>query len=224
MWVRVSKHPLGNRGARITASLSLPSRDLVLLPDHHVRGISARITDPAERERLRGILRELDPENRNGFIVRTNAEGKGPETLSEDVRFLDKLWKHLKKNIRQASVGQCVYEEPSLALRALRDLLREHVARVRVDDAASMDAMRRFAERFMPELAERIELYDGPRPIFDLYGVEDELQRALDRQVALKSGGSLVIETTESMTTIDVNSGSYVSRRNPEATVFPTNL
>ncbi len=222
--VQVIKDPIGTKGARITTSLSLPSRYLVLLPEHHVHGISARITDVAERDRLRGILSELDPENAHGYIVRTNGEGQNAETLGEDVRFLDKLWKHLKKNIRQAAVGECVYEEPSLALRVLRDLLREHVARVRVDDAPSMDAMRRFAERFMPELAGRIELYDGERPIFDLYGVEDELQRALDRQVPLKSGGSLVVETTESMSTIDVNSGSYVSRRNLEETVFRTNL
>lgn len=222
--VQVIKDPIGSKGARITTSLSLPSRYLVLLPEHHVNGISARITDAAERERLRGILQSLDPEVQHGFIVRTNGEGQDLATLAEDVRFLDKLWKHLKKNIRQANVGDCVYEEPGLALRVLRDLLREHVVRVRVDDAASMDAMRRFAERFMPDLASRIELYEGERPIFDLYGVEDELQRALDRQVPLKSGGSLIIETTESMTTIDVNSGSYVSRRNLEETVFRTNL
>ncbi len=166
----------------------------------------------------------IDPENEHGYIVRTNGEGQGLDTLAEDVRFLGKLWKHLQKSIRQATVGECVYEEPGLALRVLRDLLRENVIRVRVDDAPSVDAMRRFATRFMPELVSRIEYYDGQRPIFDLYGVEDELQRALEPHVALKSGGSLVIESTESMTTIDVNSGSYVSRRNLEETVFRTNL
>lgn len=222
--VQVIKDPIGSKGARITTSLSLPSRYLVLLADHHVHGVSSRITDAAERDRLREILLSIDPENEQGYVVRTNGEGQAHDTLAEDVRFLDKLWQHLQKTIRQASVGECVYEEPSLALRVLRDLLRENVMRVQVDDAPSVDAMRRFATRFMPELASRIEYYDGQRPIFDLYGVEDELQRALELQVALKSGGSLVIESTESMTTIDVNSGSYVSRRNLEETVFRTNL
>ncbi|MGA7298130.1 MAG: ribonuclease G [Rhodanobacteraceae bacterium] len=222
--VQVIKDPIGSKGARITTSLSLPSRYLVLLPDHHVHGVSARITDMAERDRLRQILLAMDPDSEHGYIVRTNGEGQEHETLAEDVRFLGKLWKHLQKTIRQAAVGECVYEEPGLALRVLRDMLRENVVRVRVDDAASTDAMCRFATRFMPELAGRIEHYDGERPIFDFYGVEDELQRALQQQVALKSGGSLVIETTESMSTIDVNSGSYVSRRNLEETVFRTNL
>src|SRR5690606_36144814 len=128
--------------------LSLPSRYLVLLPEHNVHGISARITDLAERERLRGILAQIDPDNQHGYIVRTNGEGQSFEVLAEGARFLDKLWSHLRKSIQQAEVGDCVYEEPGLALRVLRDLLRDNVERVRVDDAASMDAMRRFAERF----------------------------------------------------------------------------
>lgn len=222
--VQVSKDPIGSKGARLTAYLSIPSRYLVLLPHSHTVGVSARITDEAERKRLRDIVTALDPESRHGYIVRTNAEGQSPETLAEDVAYLAKLWRELQPAMARAAVGDCIYEELSLPLRAMRDLLRERVEKVRVDSGECWQACREFAGRFMPALVDRIERYDGARPIFDLYGVEDELQRALDKEVPLKSGGRLVIDHTEAMTTIDVNTGSYVGSRNLEETVYRTNL
>ena len=222
--VQVIKDPFGNKGARITTSLSLPSRYLVLLPNAKASGISARITDEGERSRLREMLAQVSEHSEHGFIVRTNAEGQAQDMLAEDVGFLEKLWDVLNDDMAQATVGQCIYEELSLPLRVIRDLLRGNVERVRVDTREACDAMHRFAERFLPELAARIEQYDGQRPIFDMYGVEDELQKALARQVPLKSGGHLVIDPTEAMTTIDVNTGSYVGTRNLEETVFRTNM
>ncbi len=222
--VQVLKDPIRNKGARLTTALSLSSRYLVSLPGHVVHGVSSRIVDAKERERLRGVLDALDPQAEHGYIVRTNGEGQQQARFAEDVAYLEKLWRHVHDRVEPSAVGDCIYEEPGLVLRVLRDLLRENVERVRVDDAATVAEMQRFAARFMPSLADRIEYYDSARPIFDLYGADDELQRAMKRHVPLKSGGSVVIETTESMTTIDVNSGNNLSRRNLEETAFRTNL
>ncbi|HET8900017.1 MAG TPA: ribonuclease G [Rhodanobacteraceae bacterium] len=222
--VQVAKDPIGSKGARLTAWLSIPSRYLVLLPHTRSIGVSARITDEDERKRLRELVAELDPELAHGYIVRTNAEGQSRDALAEDIAYLGKLWRELGANMPRARVGECVYEELSLPLRALRDLLRDGVEKVRVDSLECWRRCQAFAERFMPELVERIERYEGARPIFDLYGVEDELQRALDKEVPLKSGGRLAIDHTEAMTTIDVNTASFVGTRNLEETVYRTNL
>jgi ribonuclease G len=222
--VQVTKDPIGSKGARLTAYLSIPSRYLVLLPHSHAVGVSVRITDEAERRRLRDIVTELDPGLACGYIVRTNAEGIEREALAEDIAYLGKLWQVLQQAMPQARVGECVYEELSLPLKVMRDLLRAEVEKVRVDSRDGWARCCEFAARFMPQLADRIERYDGERPIFDLYGVEDELQRALDKEVPLKSGGHLIVDQTEAMTTIDVNTGSYVGSRNLEETVYRTNL
>jgi ribonuclease G len=222
--VQVVKDPIGSKGARLTTNLSVPSRYLVLLPYVKVIGVSTRIEDELERARLKEALQELAADGGLGYIVRTNAEGQSCEALAEDVAYLGKLWQSLKDAIAAARPGERVYEDLSLPLRALRDLMRRDVEKVRVDSRETFERMLHFARQFMPELAERIEHYPGERPIFDLYGVEDEIQRALKKEVPLKSGGYLVIDQTEAMTTIDVNTGAFLGHRNLEETVYKTNL
>jgi len=222
--VQVVKDPIGSKGARLTTNLSVPSRYLVLLPYVKVTGVSVRIEDEAERARLKEILQSLPAETGHGYIVRTNAEGQAREALEEDVAYLSKLWGALQENLKQTGAGARVYEDLSLPLRALRDLMRKDVEKVRVDSRETFERIVTFARTFMPDLAERIEHYPGERPIFDLYGVEDEIQRALKKEVPLKSGGYLVIDQTEAMTTIDVNTGAFLGHRNLEETVYKTNL
>ncbi|BBD80802.1 ribonuclease G [Aerosticca soli] len=222
--VQVVKDPIGSKGARLSTHLSIPSRYLVLLPHSRTLGVSARIEDEAERARLKEVMAALVGEDPLGYIVRTNAEGQSAEALAFDVTYLGKVWRVVQENIARARVGERVYEELSLPLRCLRDLLNEDIEKVRVDSHETFDKALKFVRKFMPSLADRIELYEGERPIFDLYGAEDEIQRALTKQVPLKSGGYLIIDQTEAMTTIDVNTGGYVGSRNLEETVYRTNL
>jgi len=222
--VQVVKDPIGTKGARLTTHLSVPSRYLVLLPHAKMIGVSVRIEDEGERTRLKEIMQALSGDSTLGYIVRTNAEGQTREALAEDVEYLGKLWRSIQEGIGRARVGERIYEELSLPLRALRDLMRGEVEKVRVDSRETLDKTVTFARQFMPDLAERIEHYPGERPIFDLYGVEDEIQRALKKDVPLKSGGYLIIDQTEAMTTIDVNTGAFLGHRNLEETVYKTNL
>lgn len=222
--VQVVKDPIGSKGARLTTQLSIPSRYLVLLPATRVLGVSARIEDEAERTRLREALQGQLGEESPGYIIRTNAEGQPGEAMAEDIAYLRKVWAAIEEGIREAPVGSCLYEDLSLPLRALRDLMRRDVEKVRVDSRECYERMRRFMTRFMPEMVERLEHYPGERPIFDLFGVEDEIQRALQKEVPLKSGGYLIIDQTEAMTTIDVNTGAFLGHRNLEDTVYRTNL
>jgi ribonuclease G len=221
--VQVVKDPIGSKGARLTTQLSIPSRYLVLLPDVRVLGVSSRIEAEAERARLKAILSEVGGESM-GYIVRTNAEGCDAQSLAEDVAYLKRAWDMIGAAMAQASVGQRIYEDLPLPLRAMRDLMHDTIEKVRVDSRETMLRLQEFVGQFMPTLVERIELYLGERPIFDLYGVEDEIQRALQKNVPLKSGGYLVIDQTEAMTTVDVNTGSFLGQRNLEETVYRTNL
>jgi ribonuclease G len=227
--VQVVKDPISTKGARLSAHLSIPSRYLVLLPYARTLGISARIEDETERQRLKDALNPLIGEEspgggRLGYIVRTNAEGQSAESLAFDVAYLGKVWRVVQENIAKAKVGERVYEELSLPLRSLRDMLDDDIEKVRVDSRTTFEQVVKFVHKFMPQLDDRIEHYDGERPIFDLYGVEDEMQRALKKEVPLKSGGYLIVDQTEAMTTIDVNTGAYLGTRNLEETVYRTNL
>ncbi len=222
--VQVVKDPIGTKGARLTTQLSIPSRYLVLLPYGRVLGVSARIEDEAERARLKNTLADIIRDAPAGYIVRTNAEGQSAEALAEDVAYLGKAWEAVRAAIGPAPLGSCIYEDLSLPLRALRDLMRRDVEKVRVDSRETYERTQRFAAQFMPDLADRIEHYPGERPIFDLYGVEDEIQRAMHKEVPLKSGGYLIVDQTEAMTTIDVNTGAFLGHRNLEETVYRTNL
>ncbi|UHQ22028.1 ribonuclease G [Lysobacter sp. 5GHs7-4] len=223
--VQVVKDPIGSKGARLTTQLSIPSRYLVLLPRTRVVGVSARIEDETERQRLKAHVTALAPAGENhGYIVRTNAESQPAEALAEDVAYLSRAWALIAEKSRSSRVGERVYEDLSLPLRAVRDLMRRDVEKVKVDSRETCERLRVFAAQYMPGLDEKIEHYTGARPIFDLYGVEDEIQRALDKQVPLKSGGYLVIDQTEAMTTVDINTGSFLGQRNLEETVYRTNL
>ena len=222
--VQVVKDPIGTKGARLTTHLSVPSRYLVLLPHARMIGVSVRIEDEVERTRLKEIMLAASGDLALGYIVRTNAEGQTREALGEDVAYLGKLWRSIQDGIARTKVGERIYEELSLPLRALRDLMRGEVEKVRVDSRETLEKTLAFARQFMPDLADRIEHYPGERPIFDLYGVEDEIQRALKKDVPLKSGGYLIIDQTEAMTTIDVNTGAFLGHRNLEETVYKTNL
>lgn len=223
--VQVIKDPLGTKGARLTTNLSVPSRFLVLLPGNTHIGVSARIEDERERRRLQelvGRLREAD--SGNGYIVRTNAEAVDDFALSADMAYLDKTWAGINEKSVSSRAGEVVYEDLSLPLRALRDLMHSQVDRVRVDDVATFRKLSDFVSRFIPEWSSRIERYDVDRPLFDVYGVEDEIENALHRNTPLKSGGYLVIDQTEAMTTIDVNTGGFVGHRTLEETIYKTNL
>ncbi len=223
--VQVVKDPIGSKGARLTTQISIPSRYLVLLPRTKMVGVSARIEDDAERTRLKTLMNELIPADKPyGYIVRTNAEGQPAEALAEDIAYLSRVWERVEHDSASAGVGVRVYEDLSLPLRAVRDLIRRDVEKVKVDSRETFEHLREFAAQYMPVLADKIEHYVGDRPIFDLYGVEDEIPRALDKQVPLKSGGYLVIDQTEAMTTVDVNTGSFLGQRNLEETVYRTNL
>jgi len=222
--VQVVKDPIGSKGARLTTHLSIPSRYLVLLPYARSLGVSVRIEDEAERARLKEMMQANSTDRTQGYIVRTNAEGVGAEPLRADMAFLDRLWLSVGEDMARAKVGERIYEELPLSLRALRDFLKPHVEKVRIDSRETFDRAVRFTEEFIPEYTERLEHYPGERPIFDLYGVEDEIQRALRKETPLKSGGYLIIDQTEAMTTIDVNTGGFLGHRNLEETVYKTNL
>ncbi len=224
--VQVVKDPLGTKGARLSTHIALPSRFLVYMPRGAKVGVSARIEEEAERTRLRELITALAREHgeRGGYIVRTAAMGAPLEALHADMLYLQRLWAHVKEQSVSAPAGNLVHEDLPLTLRVLRDELGAQVRRVLVDSPVELDRMIEFTRAFMPEFADRIELHSGPRPIFDLHGVEEEIARALEQKVQLKSGGYLVIQQTEAMTTVDVNTGGYVGYRNLEETIFRTNL
>ncbi len=223
--VQVLKDPIGSKGARLTTFITVPSRYLVLLPMGSGVGISARIDDETQRERLREMMADLvDAEAPYGVIVRTAAEGASLEALRADLLFLLKLWEVIGATAARTRPGCLVHADLPLAVRVVRDIVHTEIERVCVDDEGSWRQLQDFVATFMPDLALSIELYGNGRPLLDLYGIEDEISRALDRRVALKSGGYVVIEQTESMTTIDVNTGAYVGHRTLEETIFRTNL
>ena len=222
--VQIVKDPIGSKGARLTTHLSLPSRFLVLLATSKQIGVSARIEDEIERGRLRDVMLALAPEREHGYIVRTNADGVGEEALKDDITYLAKVWRAVSARFANAKIGDCVYEDLSLPLRSVRDHMRHNIVKVRVDSRETFERLMKFVRQFMPAWAERVEHYPGERPIFDLYGVEDEIQRALKKEVPLKSGGYLIVDQTEAMTTVDVNTGAFLGTRNLEETVYRTNL
>jgi ribonuclease G len=225
LMVQVLKDPIGTKGARLTTYISIPSRFVVMLPNSTSIGVSIRIEDENERERLRSLVECCVGQSAQaGYIVRTAAEGASLDALRADMLFLQKLWESISRTATTTGPGQLVHEDLSLPLRVLRDLLSPEIERVRVDSKKWFERMRDFAAQFIPQMAPMIELYEGPRPIFDLYGVDDEIERALQPKVPLKSGGYLIFDQTEAMTTIDVNTGAYVGHRNLEETIFRTNL
>ncbi len=226
--VQVIKDPIGTKGARLTTQLSVSSRYLVYMPGVEHVGVSQRIEAEEERQRLRGELKtalaELSEENLRGYIIRTAAEGVSAEDLLSDLRFLHRMWQLIRNNIDQAGVATCIYEDLPLSLRTLRDMVRPGIEKIRVDSREVHGHLVKFASLINPDMVPLIEHYPGERPLFYFYSIEDEINRALERKVPLKSGGYLVIDQTEAMTTVDVNTGGFVGHRNLGETILKTNL
>jgi len=221
--VQVAKEPIGSKGARITTHITLPGRNLVFMPTMDRVGVSRRIEDEDERKRLRDIMCEIKLLHR-GFIVRTAAEGAEKEKLESESDFVAKLWQTIQRRAENASVPSLINQELDITLRAVRDLFTKEVDRLIIDSETEYRKILNFTETFMPSLSNVVELYEGDEPIFDAYGIEMEIQRALSRKIWLKSGGYIVIESTEALTAIDVNTGRYVGKRNLEETILKTNL
>ncbi|MDD1637852.1 MAG: ribonuclease G [Methylococcaceae bacterium] len=223
--VQVVKDPLGSKGARLTTEISIPSRYQVYMPYANNSGVSQRIECEAERARLRACLDAFRQEHKcGGFIARTAAECMEESILIADMTFLLKLWESILEKIASAELKQFIHKDLPLSVRTLRDLYKESIDRVRVDSKETYHRLLEFAEVFVPEIVPVIEHYTGECPVFDIYSVEDEIRKALERKVKLKSGGYLIFDQTEAMTTVDVNTGGYVGGRNLEETIFKTNL
>jgi ribonuclease G len=222
--VQVIKDPIGTKGARLTTHVTLPSRFLVFLADSGVAGVSVKIDGERERQRLKDLVNAFRAEFGGGYIVRTAAEGAENWALRADMQFLQRLWTSIQERIRETGGIAALYEDLPLVLRVLRDFIGDSVEKVRIDSRETCQRMLEFADKFVPEMVARLEHYPGERPIFELYGIEDEIQRALGKKVLLKSGGYLIVDQTEAMATIDVNTGAYVGHRNLEETIFKTNL
>ena len=221
--VQISKEPIGTKGARLTSHVSLPGRHLVLMPTVNHIGISRRIEDPDERERLRSMVQDIRP-NHMGFIVRTVSEGADTNKLKSEMDFLLKLWADIQEKMSKLTVPGLIYQDLSISLRSVRDLFTHEVDRLIIDSKEEYESIMTFIETFVPRLKYSVELFDGSDPIFDTYGIEMEISRALEKKIWLKSGGYIVIELTEALTSIDVNTGSYVGKRNLEETILKTNI
>jgi ribonuclease G len=221
--VQVSKESLGTKGARITSFISLPGRYVVYMPQARHIGVSRRIRDDRERERLRAALRSLNLPA-GGFILRTNAEGKGEPEFAHDVEFLGRLWAQIQGRFETAAAPAALHEEGDLTFRVVRDLLSPEVDEFVVDDRAAHDKVLGYVQALVPALTERVRLYGERKPLFDAFGIEKDIEKALRRRVWLKSGGYIVIDHTEALVSIDVNTGKYVGKRDFEQTVLKINL
>ena len=221
--VQVSKESLGTKGARVTSFVSLPGRSIVYMPQARHVGVSRRIRDDQERERLRGIVKGLPPPP-GGFIVRTVAEGKGEADLVADIQFLGRLWIQIQGRFEAARAPSLLHEEMDLTFRVVRDLFSPEVDEFLVDNQAAYEKCLQFTTSLVPQLASRVKLWDKAASIFEATGIEKEIDKALRRRVWLKSGGYIVIDHTEALVAIDVNTGKYVGKRDFEETVLKINL
>ena len=225
--VQVIKDPLGSKGARLSTQISLPGRMLVCLPQSSRIGVSRKI-EPTERDALRARMQALlqadGAEGSRGFILRTNAEGASDADLQRDVAYLRRTWARVEQASRNVAAPALLHRGLGLLQRVLRDLVTEQTTSIQIDSAQQYAALQAFAADYMPGSAAHLSCYRGERPIFDLYGIDEEISRALGRHVDLKSGGYLVVDQTEALTNIDVNTGVFVGRRNFDETVFKTKL
>ncbi len=223
--VQTIKDPIGSKGARLSTKISIAGRLLVYLPQESNIGVSQRIEVEAEREQLRARLQQLLPSGHGGgYIIRTMAETASDKELLADIEYLDKLWLKLQQQAKTSPVPALLYQELDISLRVLRDFVNEDTTRILVDSRETYQRMTAFAQDYIVGAVSRLEHYVGERPLFDLYGVEEEIERALSRRVNLKSGGYLIIDQTEALTTVDVNTGGFVGVRNFDDTIFKTNL
>ncbi|ATZ12859.1 ribonuclease G [Erwinia amylovora] len=223
LMVQVVKDPLGTKGARLTTDITLPSRYLVFMPGASHVGVSQRIDSEAERNRLKEVVAAYCDEL-GGYIIRTAAEGVGEDELASDAAFLKRLWTKVIERKKRNQTRCRLYGEVALSQRILRDFAGAALDRIRIDSRLSFEQLIEFTREYIPEMTAKLELYTGKQPIFDLFDVENEIQRSLDRKVELKSGGYLIIDQTEAMTTVDINTGAFVGHRNLEETIFNTNI
>lgn len=223
--VQVIKDPIGTKGARLSTQISIAGRMLVYLPQESHIGISQRIENEAEREMLREKVQNLmQPGEKGGFIIRTMAEDASDGDLQSDIEYLRKTWSNITQMAKTRPAPSLLYQDLDLAQRVMRDFVNDQTAIIQVDSRENFLKLKAFAELYTPSVLSKLVHYPGERPLFDLYGVEEEIQRALGRRVDLKSGGYLIVDQTEAMTTIDVNTGSFVNGRNFDDTIFKTNL
>jgi len=221
--VQVAKDPLGTKGARITSHVSLPGRYMVFMPNTKHLGISRRIESEEERKRLKEIAQSLRTEE-GGFILRTACEGRSKREIQRDLSFLTKLWNRIQKKAATAPAPSLIHQDLDLITRAIRDFFITETTQVVVDSAKDHRRIVDFVRNFMPRLKSKIVLYNDKEPLFDRYGIEEKIEKALERRVWLKSGGYIIIERTEALTAIDVNTGRFVGKRSQEETIFKTNL
>ncbi len=222
--VQVSKDTIAGKGARITSHVTLPGRFLVYMPTVNHIGVSRRIEDEGERNRLKDILERIRPQGQGGFIVRTAGEGREEEEFRSDLRYLTELWSQIKRRAEKASAPTAVHHDLDLILRTIRDVLSSEFKSVWVDSVDEYQRIVEFLDQIQPQLVPRVRLYRRDEPIFDEFGIEPEIAKALKSKVWLKSGGYIVINQTEALVAIDVNTGKYVGKKNLEETVFRTNL
>jgi ribonuclease G len=223
--VQVIKEPIGTKGARLSTQISIAGRLLVYLPQENNIGVSQRIENEADRKLLRDKLQALLPEKHSGgYIIRTLAETATDSEFQADIAYLDKLWSSLQQRARGISTPVLLYQELDIGLRVLRDFVSENTARILVDSRETYERTLTFAQDYIDSAIPKLEHYLGQRPLFDLYAVEEEIEKALSRRVDLKSGGYLIFDQTEALTTVDVNTGGFVGGRNFDDTIFKTNL
>ncbi|MEQ1526812.1 MAG: ribonuclease G [Gallionella sp.] len=223
--VQIIKEPIGSKGARLTTQLSIAGRLLVYLPQETHVGVSQRIESEEQRDALRNKLQAVLPaDHQGGYIIRTAVEASADPDFLSDILYLDKLWDNLKNSVKTASAPQLLYQDLNLSLRVMRDFVSDSTTKILIDSRTTHQKMLEFANDYNPSAIAKLEHYPGVRPLFDLYGVEEEIERALAKRVDLKSGGYLIIDQTEAMTTVDVNTGGFVGLRNFDDTIFKTNL
>jgi ribonuclease G len=221
--VQVAKDPLGTKGARVTSHVSLPGRYMVFMPGTKHRGISRRIESEEERKRLKEIAQSLGTEN-GGFILRTACEGRSKRELQRDLAFLTRLWKGIQKKAQSAAAPSLIHQDLDLITRTIRDFFSNDTEQVVIDSPKDQRRVVDFVRHFMPRLRSKIVTYTGKEPLFEQQGIEEKVVKALDRRVWLRSGGYIIIERTEALTAVDVNTGRFVGKRNQEETILKTNL
>lgn len=221
--VQVSKEPIYEKGAKLTTCFTLPGRFMVLMPNIPRLGVSKKIEDPKERARLKEIVRKYLPEGMGG-IIRTTSVDRTEKDLVKDIKYLLKTWDTIKKNFKKAEVGDKLHEDLDLSLQMVRDYLDNDVEFIITDNKDNQNEIYNFVKDIAPEHTQKIKFYSGKEPLFDFYDIESQIEQALEKMVSLKSGGSLIIETTEAMTVIDVNTGKFVGKQKFEETILKTNL
>jgi ribonuclease G len=223
--VQVIKEPIGTKGARLTTQISIAGRFLVYLPQQEHIGVSQRIEDEAERELLRDRLLKLLPEDRKGgYIIRTMSETASDEELLADIDYLQKVWRNIQESSQIATNRSLVFQDLNLPMRVLRDVVSVDTDRILVDSRETYEKLVEFGEQYAQRAVQRLEHYQGLRPLFDMYNVENEIRKAMARKVEMKSGGYLIFDQTEALTTVDVNTGSFVNGKSLSDTIFKTNL